>query len=77
MRLAYAGGEGVEVGVSSENWAEERDRLRALLRDYESGKISRFDEIGDAAVQRPTTAERIATIKQRLAALDERLDSGD
>ena len=63
--------------MSTEIWAQERERQLELLRDYESGKITPFDEIGDAAVKRPTTAERIAAIKQRLAALDARLDSAD
>ena len=63
--------------MSSENWTEERERLLELLRDYEAGKITRFDDVDNGAVKPATTEERLATIKQRLAALDQRLDSKD
>ena len=59
--------------MSTENWAEERDRLRQLLSDYESGKITHFDEVDDGAVKPATTDERIASIRERLAALEDRL----
>ncbi len=63
--------------MTSENWTEERERLLGLLRDYEAGKITRLDEIDDGAVKRPTTEERLAIIRQRLAALDARLNNKD
>jgi hypothetical protein len=61
--------------MSTENWAEERTRLAALLRDYEAGTITRFDEIGLDPLEGTTTPDRIAAIKARLAALDDRLGS--
>jgi hypothetical protein len=67
----------VEAAMTTENWAEERTRLTALLRDYEAGTITRFDEIGLDALEGTTSTERIAAIKARLAALDERLGSDD
>ena len=63
--------------MSTENWAEERDRLRQLLSDLESGKISRFDDGDKDAVKPATKDEHIASIRQRLAALDDRLGSND
>ncbi len=63
--------------MSTENWAEERDRLRQLLSDYESGKITHFDEVDDGAVKPATTDEHIASIRERLAALEDRLGSRD
>ena len=63
--------------MSTENWAEERDRLRALLSDYESGKISHFDEGDDDAVRPATADDRVATIRERLAALEGRLGHSD
>ncbi len=67
----------VETDVTTENWAEERDRLMELLRGYESGKITHFDENDDGAVKPATSEEHIASIRQRLAALDDRLGSND
>ena len=67
----------LENPVSTENWTEERDRLLELLRDYESGKITHFDEVDDGAVKPATTDDHIAGIRQRLAALEERLGSSD
>jgi hypothetical protein len=63
--------------VSTENWAEERDRLRALLGDYDSGKITHFDEGDDGAVRPATTDDQVAVIRERLAALEERLGDSD
>lgn len=63
--------------MTTENWAEERTRLLALLHDYEAGAITRFDEIGLDPLEGTTTPDRIAAIKARLAALDERLGSDE
>jgi hypothetical protein len=70
-------GRKLENPVSTENWAEERDRLRQLLSDFESGKITHFDEGDDGAVKPATTDERIASLRQRLAALEDRLGNDD
>ena len=63
--------------MTTENWAEERDRLRALLSALESGETTHFDKGDGDAVVPATNEERIATIRERLAALEERLGSAD
>jgi hypothetical protein len=63
----------MEVCVSTEIWADERERLVKLLRDYESGKITHLDEDETGQLRRETTAERIAAVKHRLAELDAKL----
>ena len=63
--------------MTTENWTEERDRLLALLSDYDAGKITRLDRIDDESPVPATTEERIAAVRQRLAALDQRLDDKD
>ena len=60
----------------SENWHEERERLRALLHSYETGKLTHFNEDEHGQLRRETTAERIESVKRRLAALEERLGNG-
>jgi hypothetical protein len=63
----------MEVCVSTEIWADERERLVKLLRDYESGKITHLDEDETGQLRGETTAERIAAVKHRLAELDAKL----
>jgi hypothetical protein len=67
----------MEVAVTNENWREERERLVALLQGYESGEITQFDEDDAGLLRRETTAERIANVKKRIAALDARLGDND
>ena len=63
-----------ETLVSTENWAEERERLSEQLRKYESGEITDFDDDGAGhLVSRETTAERAANMMERLAILEARL----
>jgi hypothetical protein len=63
--------------VSTESWAEERDRLRALLGDLEAGKDAAFDIDDGDAVTPATAEERILFVRKRLAALEDRLGSSD
>lgn len=63
--------------MSTENWAEERDRLRALLSALESGDVTHLDKDDGDVVKPATIDERIARTRQRLAALEDRLGSDD
>lgn len=58
--------------MSTENWAEERDRLVRLLAGIESGQITHVDE-EDLRELQATSAQNIAALKQRLAELNRRL----
>lgn len=58
--------------MSAENWHEERDRLKQLLRGIESGKITHVDE-DDLRELQATSPENIAVLKKRLAQLNARL----
>jgi hypothetical protein len=61
--------------VSSENWAEERDRLVKLLDGIESGKITHVDQKNLRELQ-ATTDGNIAALRARLAQLNTRLGRG-
>ena len=61
--------------MSSENWHQERDRLVQLLQGIKSGSITHIDE-DDIRELRPTQAENIIVLKQRLALLNARLGDG-
>ena len=63
----------MEPPVSTENWAEERERLVRLLEGIESGKITHVDE-DDFRQLQATNKENIAALKARLAELNTRLD---
>ena len=63
--------------MSTENWAEERDRLRALLSDFEAGKGDDFEIDDGDAVKPATDDERILIIRKRLAELDDRLGGSE
>jgi hypothetical protein len=58
--------------VSSENWAEERDRLVRLLAGIQSGTITHVDE-EDLRQLQATNPRNIAAVKGRLAELNRRL----
>jgi hypothetical protein len=75
--LLYGPGESWRIPVSTENWAEERDRLRALLSDFESGKGAEFEIDDGDAVKPATNDERISLIRKRLAALEDRLGDSE
>jgi hypothetical protein len=61
-----------EATVSTENWAEERERLVRLLEAIESGKITHVDE-EDLLQLQATNEQNIAALKGRLAELNTRL----
>lgn len=63
---------GVEAGLSAENWHEERDRLVQLLEAIQSGKITHIDEAELRQLQ-ATNPANIEMLKDRLAALNARL----
>jgi hypothetical protein len=58
--------------VSTENWHEERARLRQLLKGIESGKITHIDE-DDLRQLQAASPKNIALLKERLAQLNARL----
>jgi hypothetical protein len=62
--------------VSTENWAEERDRLVRLLAGIESGTITHVDE-EDLRQLQATNPQNIAALKERLAELNSRLGRTD
>lgn len=63
--------------MGSENWTEERERLLGLLQDYESGKVTHFEGDDSGQLRRETTAERIVSLKHRIADLDARLGTNE
>jgi len=58
--------------VSTENWAEERDRLVRLLVGIESGRITHVNE-EDIRQLQATNPLNIAALRERLAKLNKRL----
>ena len=60
--------------MSTENWAEERERLMRLLRAIEKGKITHIDE-EDLRQLQPTSETNVEALKARLAQLNARLGS--
>lgn len=62
--------------MSTENWAEERERLVRLLAGIESGMITHVDE-EDLRQLQATNPRNIAALKERLAELNSRLDPND
>jgi hypothetical protein len=62
--------------VSTENWAEERERLVRLLAAIESGAITHVDE-EDLLQLQATNPRNIAALKQRLEDLNRRLGEND
>jgi len=59
--------------VSTENWAEERDRIVKLLEAIEAGTVTHIDEDQRRQLQ-ATTEDNIAALKARLAQLNRRLE---
>jgi hypothetical protein len=66
----------MEAPVSTENWTEERIRIVKLLDGIESGKITHVDE-DDLRQLQPTSEDKIALLKERLAQLNVRLGTGE
>lgn len=62
--------------MSTENWAEERDRLIRLLKGVEAGTISHVDE-DNLRQLRATSQRNVAALKERLAELNSRLGLND
>jgi hypothetical protein len=58
--------------VSTENWAEERERLVRLLAGIDSGSITHVNE-EDLRQLQATNPRNIQSLKQRLAELNGRL----
>ena len=58
--------------MSTENWAEERERLAKLLEDIDAGNITHVDEAGTDQLW-PTNEGNIAALRARLAELKSRL----
>jgi hypothetical protein len=59
--------------VSTENWAEERDRIVKLLEAIEAGTVTHIDEDQRRQLQ-ATTEDNIAALRARLAQLNRRLE---
>jgi hypothetical protein len=59
--------------VSTENWAEERDRIVKLLEAIEAGTVTHIDEDELRQLQ-ATTEDNIAALRARLAQLNRRLE---
>lgn len=51
----------------------ERAKLQTLLESYESGKVTHLDEDETGQLRRDTTAERIDSLKGRIADFDRML----
>lgn len=62
--------------VSTENWAEERERLVRLLAAIESGRITYVDQEDFRQLQ-AASPRNIAALKERLAELNTRLGLND
>ena len=62
--------------MSTENWAEERERLVRLLAAIESGRITHVDQ-EDLRQLQATSPQNIAALKERLAELNSRLGLDD
>jgi len=58
--------------VSTENWAEERERLVRLLEGVDIGNVTHVDQDGTDQL-RPTNENNVAALRARLAELNKRL----
>ena len=58
--------------MSTENWAEERERLVKLLQAVDTGNITHVDQDGTDQL-RPTDEKNVAALRARLAELNDRL----
>ena len=59
--------------MSTENWAEERDRIVKLLEAIEAGTVTHIDEDQLRQLQ-ATTEDNVAALRARLAQLNRRLE---
>ena len=59
--------------MSTENWAEERDRIVKLLEAIEAGTVTHIDEDELRQLQ-ATTEDNVAALRARLAQLNRRLE---
>jgi hypothetical protein len=74
--LHYTCGRSTQRGSDMRNrWRAERERLANLLKNYESGSVTHLDDNSRGEFGRETTAGRISTLKERIAYLDEKLES--
>ena len=58
--------------MSTENWAEERERLVKLLVGIDAGNITHIDQEGLEQL-RPTNQKNVAALRARIAELNTRL----
>ena len=58
--------------MSTENWAEERERLVRLLEGVDIGNVTHVDQDGTDQL-RPTNENNVAALRARLAELNKRL----
>lgn len=58
--------------MSVETWHDERDRLVRLLEAIKSGEVTHIDE-DDQRQLKPTSAENVAALMERIAKLSARL----
>ena len=58
--------------MSAENWHEERERLKRLLKAIKSGDITHIDQ-EDLRELQATNPENIAALEERLRKLNARL----
>jgi hypothetical protein len=59
--------------VSTENWAEERDRIVKLLEAIEAGTVTHIDQDQLRQLQ-ATNENNVAALRARLAQLNRRLE---
>jgi len=59
--------------VSTENWAEERDRIVKLLEAIENGTVTHIDHDELRQLQ-ATNEDNVAALRARLAQLNRRLE---
>lgn len=59
--------------MTTESWAEERDRLIKLLRDIDAGRTTHIDQGGLRTLE-PTNEKNLRALRARLADLNRRLD---
>ena len=59
--------------MSTENWAEERDRIVKLLEAIEAGTVTHIDQDQLRQLQ-ATNEDNVAALRARLAQLNRRLE---
>lgn len=58
--------------MAQSGFEQEREDLQAVLYEYERG-AQQFDVDAKGNLERETTAERIASVKRRIAFLDDKI----